>query len=80
MELALHSGAEYEVFLLIHVRDDEMPIYSDAKTMEKLRKSIPKEFRKLALFFNTKLLEAWYPKIAEHRYVQLSHQRGDADF
>lgn len=67
MELALHSGAEYEVFLLIHVRDDEMPIYSDAKTMEKLRRTIPKEFRKLALFFNTKLLEAWYPKIAEHR-------------
>lgn len=67
MELVLHSGAEYELFLLIHVRDDEMPIYSDAKTMERLRKSIPKEFRKMALFFNARLLEAWYPKVGEHR-------------
>lgn len=67
MELALHSGAEYEVFLLIHVKDDDLPIFSDAKTMDQLRISIPMEFRNMALFFNNKLLEAWYPKIAEHR-------------
>lgn len=67
MELALHSGAEYEVFLLIHVKDEELPIFSDAKTIQRLRKSIPAEFRNMALFFNDKLLEAWYPKIAEHR-------------
>jgi hypothetical protein len=68
MELSLHSGAEYEVFLLIHVKDDELPIFSDAKTIEELRKSVPAEFRKMALFFNNKLLEAWFPKISEHRW------------
>lgn len=67
MELALHSGAEYEVFLLVHVKDDDLPIFSDAKTIDQLRMSIPKEFRSIALFFNNKMLEAWYPKIAEHR-------------
>lgn len=67
MELSLHSGAEYEVFLLVHVKDDELPIFSDAKTMSNLRKSIPPEFRNIALFFNNKLLEAWYPKIPDHR-------------
>jgi hypothetical protein len=67
MELSLHSGAEYEVFLLIHVKDDELPIFSDAKTMSDLRKSIPPEFRNIALLFNNKLLEAWYPKIPDHR-------------
>lgn len=69
MELSLHSGAEYEVFLLVHVKDDDLPIFSDAKTMDRLRNSIPAEFRSMALFFNNKLLEAWYPKIVEHRQV-----------
>ena len=67
MELSLHSGAEYEIFLLVHVKDDELPIFSDRKTMDDLRRSIPAEFRNMALFFNNKLLEAWYPKIEEHR-------------
>lgn len=66
MELSLHSGAEYEVFLLIHVKDDELPIFSDTNTIEQLRKFVSAEFRKMALFFNSKLLEAWYPKIVEH--------------
>ncbi|KAJ5280883.1 hypothetical protein N7478_006255 [Penicillium angulare] len=66
MELSLHSGAEYEVFLLVHVRDNDLPIFSDRKTIERLRNLIPEEFRNMALFFNNKLLEAWYPKIEEH--------------
>jgi hypothetical protein len=67
MELSLHSGGEYQVFLLIHVKDDEMPIFSDSKTIHRLKRSIPEEFRSMTLFFNNKLLEAWYPKIEEHR-------------
>ncbi|KAJ5730081.1 uncharacterized protein N7483_004589 [Penicillium malachiteum] len=69
MELSLHSGAEYEVFILVHVKDDDLPIFSDRKTMEELRRTIPEEFRNMALFFNNKLLEAWYPKIEEHTPV-----------
>lgn len=67
MELALHSGAEYEVFLLVHVKDENLPIFSDGRTVDQLRTSIPAEFRNMARFFNNKLLEAWYPKIEEHR-------------
>lgn len=66
MELSLHSGGEYEVFLLVHVKEDELPIFSDPKTIAELRLAIPSEFRDMALFFNNKLLEAWYPKIEEH--------------
>lgn len=76
MELSLHSGGEYEIYLLIHVKDGEVPIYSNADTINRLRNHIPKEFRNMALFFNKKLLEAWYPKIKEHRYISpftLSH-------
>ncbi|CAI7664862.1 unnamed protein product [Penicillium manginii] len=74
MELSLHSGGEYEVFLLVHVNDDDLPIFSDTKTMNRLRNSIPAEFRSMALFFNNKLLEAWYPKIAEHSPILQHHQ------
>ncbi|KAJ5892600.1 hypothetical protein N7504_009291 [Penicillium tannophilum] len=74
MELSLHSGGEYEVFLLVHVKDDDLPIFSDRKTMEDLRRSIPVEFRNIALFFNNKLLEAWYPKIEEHSPKLQHHQ------
>ncbi|KAJ5596601.1 hypothetical protein N7450_003059 [Penicillium hetheringtonii] len=74
MELSLHSGAEYEIFLLVHVKDDDLPIFSDPKTMNRLRHLIPAEFRNMALFFNNKLLEAWYPKIAEHSPILQHHQ------
>ncbi|KAJ5138677.1 uncharacterized protein N7515_003525 [Penicillium bovifimosum] len=74
MELSLHSGGEYQVYLLIHVKDDELPIFSDIKTINRLRSSIPAEFRNMALFFNNKLLEAWYPKIEEHSPLFQHHQ------
>ncbi|KAJ5899188.1 hypothetical protein N7495_003932 [Penicillium taxi] len=74
MELSLHSGAEYEVFILVHVKDDELPMFSDPKTVAQLKKSIPQEFRNMAVFFNNKLLEAWYPKIPEHTPIYQHHQ------
>ncbi|BCS23138.1 uncharacterized protein APUU_31363S [Aspergillus puulaauensis] len=74
MELSLHSGGEYEVYLLVHVKDDEMPIFSNTETINRLRNHIPKEFRNMALFFNKKLLEAWYPKIKEHSFKLQHHQ------
>ncbi|KAJ5779394.1 hypothetical protein N7457_007114 [Penicillium paradoxum] len=74
MELSLHSGGEYQIFILIHVKDDMMPIFSDIKTIDRLKNSIPKEFRNMALFFNNKLLEAWYPRIEEHS-PQLQHHQ-----
>ncbi|CAG8201153.1 unnamed protein product [Penicillium salamii] len=74
MELSLHSGGEYQIYVLIHVKDNDMPIFSDSKTIKRLRESIPEEFRNMALFFNNKLLEAWYPKIEEHT-PQLQHHQ-----
>ncbi|KXG50850.1 uncharacterized protein PGRI_064220 [Penicillium griseofulvum] len=74
MELSLHSGGEYQIYILCHVKENEMPIFSDINTINQLRNSIPKEFRNMALFFNNKLLEAWYPKIEEHS-PQLQHHQ-----
>jgi hypothetical protein len=74
MELSLHSGGEHQIYVLVHVKDNEIPIFSDSKTIKRLRESIPEEFRNMALFFNNKMLEAWYPKIGEHT-SQLQHHQ-----
>ncbi|GIC93024.1 DUF3405 domain-containing protein [Aspergillus udagawae] len=70
MELSLGSGAEYEVFLMVHVKDLSLPIFSDSSTVEQIKATfIPAEFRDIVIFFNNKLLEAWYPNIEEHEPV-----------
>ncbi|CAI7618289.1 unnamed protein product [Penicillium glandicola] len=70
MELALHSGAEYEVFILCDVKDESIPIYTDDAQVMKETKArfIPREFMDMAVLFNDKTLDSWYPKVEEHRY------------
>ncbi|OJJ49085.1 hypothetical protein ASPZODRAFT_164659 [Penicilliopsis zonata CBS 506.65] len=68
MELSLHSGAEYEVFLMVHVKDNLLPIFSDVESIHMMKRMfIPPEFWNITVLFNDKLLEAWYPRISEHR-------------
>ncbi|KAF9889333.1 hypothetical protein FE257_007443 [Aspergillus nanangensis] len=68
MELSLHSGAEYEVFFMVDVKDDMLPIFSDMEAIQSLKEEyIPAEFQNITIFFNNKLLEAWYPRLGEHR-------------
>lgn len=63
MELSLLSGAEYEVILLVDAKDTELPYPAD---LDSLKKSLPLELRDLAVFFNSKILEDWYPMIGIH--------------
>lgn len=74
MELSLHSGAEYEVFILCHVKDARIPInIEDAEAMRSLKsRFIPREFQEMAVLFNDQTLESWYPGVDEHRYSTTS--------
>ncbi|KAJ5579589.1 uncharacterized protein N7459_005574 [Penicillium hispanicum] len=66
MELSLHSGGEYDVFILVHVKDDT-PIHTDTTAAEKLKRMyVPAEFREMAILFNNHVLESWYPDVEEH--------------
>ena len=69
-ETALHTGGEYQVFLLVNVKNSDKPmfdIFDDAETYYKtLNASVPEEFRDMALLYNDELLENWYPRIPEH--------------
>ncbi|KAL8714313.1 MAG: hypothetical protein Q9220_001644 [cf. Caloplaca sp. 1 TL-2023] len=66
-ELSLHSGAEYEVFLLVQIIDLGRPIFDDpAAYQEALDIYVPHEFHNISVLFNVPLLEAWYPKAGKH--------------
>ncbi|KAI4246837.1 MAG: hypothetical protein LQ352_006302 [Teloschistes flavicans] len=66
-ELSLHSGGEYEVFLVVQIIDLEKKIFSDPKAyQEALDNYVPREFHNISILFNVPLLEAWYPKAGKH--------------
>ena len=67
MELALHSGAEYEIIILVEVKDLQKKIFEDPTAYkEALAASVPDEFADMTLLFNRHLLETWYPKVGLH--------------
>ncbi|EAL91513.1 DUF3405 domain-containing protein [Aspergillus fumigatus Af293] len=70
MELSLHTGSEYQVFILTHVKDNNIPIYAvngDDNAQRLKEKYMPKEFHDMTILFNDHTLESWYPAIEEHR-------------
>lgn len=68
MELALHAGGEYQLFLLVDVKVSID--LSDERAIERLKaESVPAEFHDITVLFNEQVLEEWYPKIEEHTAV-----------
>lgn len=57
-ELSLRSGGEYQVFLLLQIKDGR-PL-----TLESVRKDLPKEFWDMAVFWNDAQMSELYPKIS----------------
>ena len=67
MELSLHSGAEYEVIIMVELKNDTAPIFdSDASYQQTLIKAVPAEFRNITILFNRPLLYKWYPKAGQN--------------
>lgn len=66
MELSLHSGGEYTVFLLVDVKDSVFNLSSTADIARLKAEFIPTEFHNITIFFNAPILEAWYPGVPEH--------------
>lgn len=80
MELSLHSGAEFEVILMIHVKEGSLP--SEPEAIQQLKEThIPPEFHDMTFFFDDEMLEEEYPKIDEHRSVfpRCFHERGEPE-
>lgn len=65
-ELSLMSGGEYEVIFLVHVKDDNLQIWSDDETYERvLRESLPEEFRGMGILWSERQMALVYGGLEE---------------
>ncbi|KAI1265884.1 hypothetical protein F5Y18DRAFT_435376 [Xylariaceae sp. FL1019] len=61
-ELSLKSGGEYDVHLLVHVKDDALPIWAnDATYDEVVKANVPEEFRDLTTLWSEEQMRVYYP-------------------
>lgn len=71
-ELSLQSGGEYTVHFLIHVKDNDMPIWSDDATYQRvLNDALPSEFRGMGTLWSERQMGLIYGGIAETFYRDL---------
>ena len=65
-ELSIQSGGEYVVHFLIHVKDENLQIWSDEETYQNvLRKALPEEFQGMGTLWSEKLMSLVYPGLEE---------------
>ncbi|KAI9826989.1 MAG: hypothetical protein M1819_007083 [Sarea resinae] len=61
-ELVLKSNGEFGVHLLVHVKDNNLPIWaSDEAYQEVLNRAVPEEFRGLVTLWSERQMEIVYP-------------------
>ncbi|KAI0184357.1 hypothetical protein EV127DRAFT_474418 [Xylaria flabelliformis] len=61
-ELSLQSGGEYDVHFLLHVRDNNAPIWADTTTaQEMIEANVPAEFHGLCTLWSEAQMKLFYP-------------------
>ncbi|KAJ9156532.1 Major facilitator superfamily transporter [Pleurostoma richardsiae] len=61
-ELALRSGGEYDVHFLLHVKDNDKPIWSDPETVQRiLDDNVPREFHSICTVWSVAQMRLLYP-------------------
>lgn len=65
-ELSLQSGGEYQVFLFVNIKENNVPIYKDDQIyQEALEQFVPPELRDIAILWTEQICQEWYPKVGE---------------
>lgn len=79
-ELALLSGGEYHVQILIHVKDPYIPIFTSAAVYRRTLETsgLPKEFWGLAELWNVPLMQTIYSPVVDTS-AEFKHSRLTAD-
>ena len=71
-ELALLSGGEYIVHFLIHVKDENLPIWADRKIYDRvLENSLPQEFRGMGTLWSERQMSLIYSGLQESFFRDL---------
>ncbi|KIV83704.1 hypothetical protein PV11_05706 [Exophiala sideris] len=69
-EASLASGGKYQVFILLHVKDEGVPIFVGEDEPEAtIAKYIPPEFRSMTEVWNHAQIRGLYSNMAEHAFV-----------
>ena len=68
-ELSLRSGGEYQVYLLVQIKDSVTPgdIADATQYREKIQAMVPKEFWNMVVAWDDAMMRKWYPKIPEDK-------------
>ncbi|CRK13570.1 hypothetical protein BN1723_017349, partial [Verticillium longisporum] len=65
-ELNLRTGGEYQVYLLLHVRDSSLDIFGDDLTYKYvLDQNVPKEFHGMTILWNDRSVWDIYTAMTE---------------
>ncbi|KAH7011783.1 hypothetical protein EDB80DRAFT_401080 [Ilyonectria destructans] len=65
-ELSLRSGGEYEVFLLVQVKDNSLRIFEDSDTYQNvLKQYVPTEFQGITILWNDQLVWDVYTELKD---------------
>ncbi|KAI1820586.1 hypothetical protein F4861DRAFT_53746 [Xylaria intraflava] len=63
-ELSLRTGGLYQVYLFVHVKNNDYAIWDDEGTYQYvLQQNVPAEFRDIAVLWNEEATQAMYPKL-----------------
>ena len=69
-ELSLSSGGEYTIHFLVHVKDDNVPIWGDRKIYDRvLENSLPAEFRGMGILWSERQMGLIYGGLQESSSV-----------
>ena len=64
-EVSLLSGGEYQVLLLVNIKNAKADLSDRKLYQELLAKSVPAEFHSISILWNEKILQKWYPKVGD---------------
>lgn len=69
-EASLASGGKYQVFILLHVKDEGIPLFTGEDQPDAtIRKNVPPEFHSITEVWNHAQIRSLYSNIAEHAFV-----------
>ncbi|KAH9882342.1 hypothetical protein J1614_000578 [Plenodomus biglobosus] len=72
-ELSLQSGGEYQVYLYVHVKDRNAPIFDSQDEYDRiLKENVPEELQDIAILWSESIFPNWYPKV--HDWQVYWHQ------
>ncbi|CAD6592109.1 MAG: hypothetical protein ASARMPRED_006030 [Alectoria sarmentosa] len=72
VELSLLSGGEYTIQFLVHVRDDNIPIWADRKIYDRvLENSLPEEFQGMGILWSERQMSLIYGGLQESFFRDL---------